>query len=194
LVSASKINRRKLPMKKLLYVTMLLAALGLIVSGCIEPSDDEKPEAITVLVQGSPIDGAAGIIFDSKDQLHISSIVGREIVVMDPETGEILDRLGPDVGVEGPDDLIFGPDGSLYWTSFLTGEVGRLSPDGVCTSQFVAPGVNPITFSDLTFRMSFLKHNTFRILSPSGSKYPITPQSCSPIPSQNPRQVESLLL
>lgn len=35
---------------------------------------------------------------------------------MDPETGEILDRLGPDVGVEGPDDLIFGPDGSLYRT------------------------------------------------------------------------------
>ena len=87
-------------------------------------------------------------IFDSKDQLHISSIVGRVIVVMDLEAGEILDRLGPDVGVEGPDDLIFGPDGSLYWTSFLTGEVGRLSPNGVCTSQFVAPGVNPITFSD----------------------------------------------
>ena len=130
-------------MKRLLHVTMLLAALGLIVSGCIE-----KPEAITVLVQGSPIDGAAGIIFDSDDRLHIASIVGREIVVMDPETGEILDRLGPDVGVEGPDDLIFGRDGSLYWTSILTGEVGRLSPDGVCTSQFVAPGVNPITFSD----------------------------------------------
>lgn len=136
-------------MKKLLYVTVLLAALGLIVSGCIEPpSDDEKPEAATtVLVQGSPIDGANGIIFDDEDQLHIASIVGREIVVMDPETGEILDRLGPDVGVEGPDDLIFGPDNSLYWTSFLTGEVGRLSPDGVSTSQFVAPGVNPITFS-----------------------------------------------
>jgi hypothetical protein len=36
---------------------------------------------------------------------------------------------------------------------------------------------------ELTFRTSSLKHNTFRILSPSGSKYPITPQSCSPIPS-----------
>ena len=136
-------------MKRLLYVTMLLAVLGLIVSGCIEPSDDEKPEAaVTVLVQGSPIDGANGIIVDNKDQLHIASVAGREIVVMDPETGEILDRLGPDVGVEGPEDLIFGPDGSLYWTSFLTGEVGMLSPDGVSTSQFVAPGVNPITFSD----------------------------------------------
>ena len=66
----------------------------------IAPSDDEKPEAaITDLVQGSPIGGAAGIISDSKDQLHIASIVGREIVVMDLETGEIRNRLGPDVGV-----------------------------------------------------------------------------------------------
>lgn len=87
-------------MKWLLHVTMLLATLGLIVSGRIAPSDDEKPEAaITDLVQGSPIGGAAGIISDSKDQLHIASIVGREIVVMDLETGEIRNRLGPDVGV-----------------------------------------------------------------------------------------------
>jgi len=67
---------------------------------------------------------------------------------MDPESGEILDRLGPDVGVESPDDLTFGPDGSLYWTATLTGEVGRLSPDGTKTGQSVALGVNPITFSD----------------------------------------------
>jgi len=102
----------------------------------------------TVLAQGAPIHGANGIMFDSDDRLHIASVVGREIVVMDPETGEILDRLGTDLGVEGPDDLTFGPDGSLYWTSIMTGEVGRLSVDGVKTGQMVALGVNPITFSD----------------------------------------------
>jgi sugar lactone lactonase YvrE len=101
-----------------------------------------------VLVTGSPIHGANGVMFDASDRLHISSAAGREIIVMDPETGEILDRLGPDVGVESPDDLAFGPDGSLYWTALLAGEVGRLSPDGVTTSQPVALGVNPITFSD----------------------------------------------
>ena len=61
---------------------------------------------------------------------------------------KILKRIGVDQGVEGPDDLIFGSDGSLYWTSIITGEVGRISPDGVKTSQMVKPGVNPITFSD----------------------------------------------
>jgi len=101
-----------------------------------------------VLVQGAPIHGANGIMFDGNDQLYIASVVGREIVVMDPKSGRILERLGTDVGVEGPDDLAFGPDGSLYWTSLLTGEVGRLSPDGTVTTQFVAVGVNPITFND----------------------------------------------
>jgi len=101
-----------------------------------------------VFVRGSPIHGANGIMFDSNDRLHIASVFGREILVMDPETGEIQDRLGIDLGVEGPDDLAFGPDGSLYWTSIVTGEVGRLSPDGVKISQFVAQGVNPLTFSD----------------------------------------------
>lgn len=101
-----------------------------------------------VLVTGSPIHGANGVMFDAEDRLHIASVSGREIVVMDRETGEILDRLGPEVGVESPDDLTFGPDGSLYWTAILTGDVGRLSPDGTKTGQSVALGVNPITFSD----------------------------------------------
>jgi sugar lactone lactonase YvrE len=101
-----------------------------------------------VLVTGSPIHGANGVMFDASDRLHIASVAGREIIVMDPQSGEILDRLGPDMGIETPDDLTFGPDGSLYWTAILTGEVGRLSPDGTNTGQTVAPGVNPITFSD----------------------------------------------
>ena len=106
------------------------------------------PSRVRVLVRGARIHGANGVMFDSDDRLHIASVFGREIVVMNPRTGRIIKRLGPDVGVEGPDDLTFGPDGSLYWTSLFTGEVGRLSPAGVKTGQFVAPGVNPITFSD----------------------------------------------
>ena len=107
-----------------------------------------------VLVKGSPIHGANGLAFDSHDRLHIASVLGREIVVMDPRTGKILDRLGPALGVETPDDVTFGPLGSVYqddvfWTALFTGEVGRLSPGGVkITAGQVFPGVNPITFSD----------------------------------------------
>jgi sugar lactone lactonase YvrE len=96
-----------------------------------------------VLVRGAPISGANGIMFDNNDRLHIASISGGEIVVMDPKSGKILER----IPASGPDDLTFGPDGSLYYTSVMDGFVFRISPDGTTTSQYVAPGVNAITFS-----------------------------------------------
>ena len=130
-----------------------------------------------VLVKGSPIHGANGLAFDQNDRLYIASVLGREIVVMDPSTGKILDRLGPDLGVETPDDLTFGPAGNLFWTALFTGEVGRLSPDGVKTTVgIVAPGVNPITFSD-DGRL-FVAHDFFGVsglyeIDPSGLNPPV---------------------
>jgi sugar lactone lactonase YvrE len=86
----------------------------------------------------SPVDG----------NLYVASVGGTEITIHDPETGEILDRLGPDQGVNGPDDVFIADDGTVYWTDLLAGNVGMLSPDGTTTTQFVGPGVNPITMSD----------------------------------------------
>jgi sugar lactone lactonase YvrE len=103
---------------------------------------------VEVFVEGSPVHGANGIVFDARDRLHVASVVGREIVVMDRESGAVVDRIGPERGVESPDDLIIDADGTLYWTSILTGDVGRLSPAGEQRGQSVSPGVNPITLSD----------------------------------------------
>lgn len=91
--------------------------------------------------------GANGIRFDANDLLYIASLRGNEIVVANASTGAILKRLGLNQGVETPDDLAFGPDGSLYWTSFDTGKVCRLSPQGLRSEQMLTPGVNPIAFS-----------------------------------------------
>ena len=134
-------------MKRVWFLILILLVFGLSISGCTEKQSDEKI-IVKVLVNGSPIHGVNGIMFNSSDMLYIASLFGREILIMDPETGQIINRLGPDRGIESPDDLAFGPDGSLYWTSFITGEVGRLTPQGAITSQLVAFGVNPITFSD----------------------------------------------
>lgn len=100
------------------------------------------------IATGSPIKGANGINFGPDGNLYIGAVNSQEIIVMNSQNGKILDRLGPDVGVTTPDDLAFGPDGSLYWTDIFTGFVKRRTPDGVVTEQFVAPGVNPITFSE----------------------------------------------
>lgn len=45
----------------------------------------------------------------------------------------VLKRIAPKIGV-GPDDIAFGPDGALYWTSPLDGFVGRIAPDGTVTT------------------------------------------------------------
>jgi sugar lactone lactonase YvrE len=88
-------------------------------------------------------------MFGADGRLYIASVGTPGILVMDPESGAIEDRWGPEQGVKGPDDLAFGPDGSLYWTDITFGEVARRSPDGTTTViANLGPGVNPITFSD----------------------------------------------
>ena len=89
-------------------------------------------------VTTSPVDG----------NVYVASVGGSEITVHDPETGEILDRIGQERGVNGPDDVFITQDGTIYWTDLIAGNVGRLTPDGEFTTQQVGPGVNPITMSE----------------------------------------------
>lgn len=132
-------------MRRLLRTIMVL----LLASGALPASAAAAEPSAVVLARGAALHGANGMMFDRHDRLHIASVAGREIVVMDPQTGAILDRLGPNRGVEGPDDLTFGPDGALYWTSYFTGVVGRRAPDGTTsTVAQLPPGAGAITFSN----------------------------------------------
>ena len=86
----------------------------------------------------SPVDG----------NVYVASVGGDEITVHDPRSGRVLDRIGPERGVHGPDDVFVSDDGTIYWTEILTGNVGMLKPDGTIRHQFVGLGVNPITMND----------------------------------------------
>ena len=102
------------------------------------------------IARGADLKGTNGIYFGPDDNLYIASFYGQEIIVMNKQNGKIIRRFGVDEGVTGPDDLVFHPDGkSLYYTDILTGYVGRIDLDGnLMGYQYIAPGVNPVTFSD----------------------------------------------
>ncbi len=141
-------------MRFALSLGLLLAALVAQASG--SPGRDAQVLAsataaqgyeIVELVRGAALHGANGTFVGPDGHLYVASFFAAEIVAIDVESGEVVRRYGPEDGVLGPDDVTFGPDGSMYWTDIMVGEVGRRAPDGTVTKQFVAPGVNPITFS-----------------------------------------------
>ena len=113
-----------------------------------------RPEPLDVR-QGTAVGRAAdtnslnGIYVSPVDgNVYIASVGGDEITVHNTQNGKVLDRIGPERGVRGPDDLFITDDGTIYWTEILTGFVGMLKPDGTFTREFVGQGVNPITMSD----------------------------------------------
>jgi sugar lactone lactonase YvrE len=115
---------------------------------------NELPEPLDVS-QGIEVGRAAetnslnGIyVSPANGDVYVASVGGDEITVHDPDSGTLLDRIGPERGVGGPDDVFITEDGTIYWTEILTGNVGMLMPDGTWKKQFVGPGVNPITMSD----------------------------------------------
>lgn len=104
-----------------------------------------------VLVQGAPIEGSDGLAFGPDGNLYVASHIGRQIVALNADTGEIVKRLGRAEKIDLPESLAFGPDGSLYWSSFpgWTGiKAGRLAPDGTSAGAYSLPaGDWPIFFS-----------------------------------------------
>jgi sugar lactone lactonase YvrE len=117
-------------------------------------SDEDVPEQLTpaqtessVLVEGAQLHGANGLIIGPDGLLYNASALGSAISALNPSTGAIVNQFGLSDGVVTPDDLRFGPDGSLYWVSILTGNVVRRTPSGALTQQLVHQGVDGFTFT-----------------------------------------------
>ena len=47
-------------------------------------------------IKGTYFEGANGVFFDKDDQLHVASVTGRKIGVVDTKTGGIIKKYGPE--------------------------------------------------------------------------------------------------
>jgi sugar lactone lactonase YvrE len=128
----------------------LAVAIGIVASGVTVAAQDGPVSATdgSEIGAASVLSGANGVYVGPNGNVYTASVAGSEIIVQDPDSGEIVDRIGAERGVAGPDDVFVTDDGTVYWTDLLGGNVGMLRPDGTFTTQQVAPGVNPITMSD----------------------------------------------
>jgi streptogramin lyase len=132
----------------------LTLALVLLLAVATPANAKQQPEPMDAnqgikVAQAAPTNGLNGIyVSPVNGTVYVASVGGDEITVHDPNSGRVLDRLGPEREVDGPDDVFITDDGTIYWTEILTGVVGMLKPDGTIMEQEVGAGVNPITMSD----------------------------------------------
>ncbi len=134
----------KIVVSALLLCTLLLCGCQPVMP--VEPSATETQAEI--LVQGAPLRWPEGLSVDAEGRLVVADFLNRSILRLDPDTGEILSRLGPDQGVDVPEMVAVGADDSIYWTAWNNNDLCRLQADGTKQCQTFDAGVSAIGFSE----------------------------------------------
>ena len=111
------------------HLTTLAAAA--LAAGMFPSAAGAQAEPLTAadgepIWQSSVLNSANGVYVGPDGNIYAASVFGDEITVQDPDTGEVLDRIGPERGVPGPDAVFVTDDGTVSWTVILGGSVGML--------------------------------------------------------------------
>lgn len=118
---------------------------GLIINSIPAEASAKKHYKKELLVPGCSFHGVHGVTFDADDNLYAGSVVGMSIYKVDTKTGKVSTFIGPVTGQA--DDLEFGPNGNLVWTSYLLGKIHTKDPNG--DIQVLAEGlmgINSLAF------------------------------------------------
>tara|TARA_R110001606_G_scaffold261206_5_gene409255 strand:- start:7338 stop:8978 length:1641 start_codon:yes stop_codon:yes gene_type:complete len=93
-----------------------------------------------------PFLGVHGLGIDGQGRLMAGSVVGQSLSLVDRKTGKVSVFEGPGDGMA--DDLAFGPDGEMAWTSYLVGTLRIRSADGqVRDAALGLPGINSLAYN-----------------------------------------------
>jgi sugar lactone lactonase YvrE len=122
--------------------------LALAACGGGEPAAPAAPAAWTVseFIPPSPFHGLHGLAVEEDGTILAGSVVGQAIYAVNPQTGDVTERMGPPDGMA--DDIAFGPNGEMAWTGYLTGKV-FIQPRGGQPKMISSglPGSNSLAFT-----------------------------------------------
>lgn len=97
-------------------------------------------------ISGYGFHGIHGIAFDAEDRIYVGSVVGQAIYRVDPVTGESMVWEAPPLGMA--DDIEIGPDGTMYWTSYLLGKLHARKGNGPIRELVTGlPGMNSLAMN-----------------------------------------------
>ena len=124
----------------------------------------------------SRLAGSNGITVGPDGRLYVTQVFGSQVTAIDVDSGEheVFSPLGS--GIRGPDDGIFGADGTFYATEPMFGRVSALGADG--TYRVVAddlPAANGVTMDHARRRLfvdEFRPGGRLMELDPTGTEPP----------------------
>ena len=103
------------------------------------------------LTGASPFQGVNGLAFDARGRLWAGSVMGQGLFEVNPESGAARRVVGPAASASEPsgmaDDIAIGPNGDMYWSSLLLGQLQVRHANGsVATLNASLPGINSLAF------------------------------------------------
>jgi sugar lactone lactonase YvrE len=138
-------------------VVLCAAASFALVAGALPAQAADDPNRL--LVEGAPlVGGSNGMFFDGDNNLYVAQVWGRSISKLDPESGDVLEHLGPEQLAFVPDDVTVAANGTLFWTDPGLGTVFARLPGGPSFPLYAPgtyPSANPVTLSDDGTRLFF---------------------------------------
>ena len=182
-------------------VVGLVVVLALVGAGCSSGSSDggdeagkdgaaTSPEPIETTTTSAPTTTAPEPLEDQTppssingitlqgDTIWVASIKDDVVLQIDAETGAIVRRV--DTQGAGPDDVAVAPDGSVWTTGFVNGDLGRIDDGTYEVVVNIEKGINPLEFgSDGTLFVG--------TYGPKGTLYSLSTDGGAPIDGEKPQ-------